>query len=510
MDFDDISLDEFDAQRRDWIRLGSTSAEGICQLASRYRNNRDDCLLRSMHCGSFNFSWRLHWDDGGDDWLIRFPLPGKSMVLDEKVYREAIVMQYVEKNTSIPVPHVIAHGAGHENPTGLGPFIIMTWIDGKPISEVLRKEGTDPKDKIINPDADEQTLRTLYGQMAEILLELWGLDFDRIGSLGQPESESSNKPYIDGRPLTIEFNELMRTCGMKESIFPSRVYHSSIDYITSLLDQQSLHLEQQRNSIYDSNDYRQKYTCRHLMKAIALNFIDRDDNYGPFKLFCDDLCPGNVLVDDSLRLVGVIDWEFCYAAPAQFAGSIPWWLLLQRPHTIISYQGPDAFFDAYLPKAELFLQVLQQKEEERDTSPSDNRLSYRMRQSIHNKTAWFTLACRKVASVDLIYWDMLDGFCWGSDQSVDERVHHFTTSIEMHKNREDFVRRKIDELQKYYSELGVDKQVEYEEEEEYGQQSRLESGDSCLSYKTPLFLTGAVGILSTTIAVGCFVRWFRR
>ncbi|KAJ5825410.1 hypothetical protein N7474_002548 [Penicillium riverlandense] len=67
MDFNDINLNEFDARRRDWIRLGSTSAEGIYQLAGRYRNNRDDRLLRSMHCGSFNFSWRLHSDDGGED-----------------------------------------------------------------------------------------------------------------------------------------------------------------------------------------------------------------------------------------------------------------------------------------------------------------------------------------------------------------------------------------------------------------------------------------------------------
>lgn len=71
------------------------------------------------------------------------------------------------------------------------------------------------------------------------------------------------------------------------------------------------------------------------MKALALNFIDRPTNHGLFKLFCDDLWPGNVLVDDNLRLTGVVDWEFPYAAPAQFAGSIPWWLLLEKPHTLI-------------------------------------------------------------------------------------------------------------------------------------------------------------------------------
>ncbi|KAJ5096308.1 phosphotransferase enzyme family protein [Penicillium alfredii] len=98
------------------------------------------------------------------------------------------------------------------------------------------------------------------------------------------------------------------------------------------------------------------------MKAAALNFIDRTDNYGPFKLFCDDLCPGNVLVNDSLQVTGVVDWEFCYAAPAQFAGSIPWWLLLDRPHTIIDKKGAGDFLAEFLPKAEVFLQALQQRE----------------------------------------------------------------------------------------------------------------------------------------------------
>lgn len=72
MDFDDISLDKFEELKAEWVKLGSSSAEGICALANRYRG-RDDCWFRSMHCGSFNFSWRLHWDDEGDDWLIRFP-----------------------------------------------------------------------------------------------------------------------------------------------------------------------------------------------------------------------------------------------------------------------------------------------------------------------------------------------------------------------------------------------------------------------------------------------------
>jgi hypothetical protein len=52
--------------------------------------------------------------------------------------------------------------------------------------------------------------------------------------------------------------------------------------------------------------------------------------------------------------MGVIDWEFCYTAPVQFAGSIPSWLPLQRPHRIINEFGAAGFLAMFLSEAELF------------------------------------------------------------------------------------------------------------------------------------------------------------
>ncbi|PWY75252.1 hypothetical protein BO94DRAFT_627266 [Aspergillus sclerotioniger CBS 115572] len=461
MDFDDIALSRFEGLKKEWVNRCSQSGRGICDLANRYRQ-RDDCHLRSMHSGSFNFSFRLHWDDGGEDWLIRFPLAGKSMFPNEKVHGEALLMKYIADHTSIPVPRVIGYGTDYENPTGLGPYIIMTWVEGRKMSELLRKDASSGKDEALDLDIDGDMLRVLYGQMAHILLELWKLDFDRIGSLGRDEGTGESR--ITERPVTLAMNELVRTCGLVDST-PTRTYTSSADYIISLLESQSTHLQEQRNSIYDSTDCREKYACRHLMKAIALSFLSEKDNHGPFKLFGDDLCPGNVLVNDSFQITGVIDWEFCYAAPAQFAGSIPWWLLLERPHRIIYNSGVDTFFDQYLPKADVFLQCLEQKEAEQGIPSSHDRLSARMRQSIRDRSAWFNLACRMVPSVDMIYWDLVDEYCWGSSETIAERVYNFTATPEMHRTREEFVRTKVKQLQEYYAELGEDTKVFYEEEQ---------------------------------------------
>ncbi|GFF40787.1 LOW QUALITY PROTEIN: hypothetical protein IFM46972_06330 [Aspergillus udagawae] len=457
MDFDDIQLRQFDVLKQDWIRLCSTSSKGICDLANRYRK-RNDCLLRSMHSGSFNFSLRLHWEDGGEDWLIRFPLPGKSMFLDEKVHRGRT---HGIHRTQIPVPRVIAYGAAHENPTGLGPFVIMTWIEGRKMSEILRKDAPG-KDDILDPDIDSRTLGLLYSQMAEILLELWKLDFTYIGCLGQ--DKQSRQHMVDGPSLTLEVNELMRTCGLGDCT-PSGVYRSSTDYIASLLQLQSTHLRGQRNSVYDSEDCREKYACRYLMKAIALDFISQEDNHGPFKLFCDDFGPGNVLVDDSLRVTGVIDWEFCYTAPIQFPGSIPSWLLLQRPHRIINETGAAGFFDMFLPKAEFFFWT---KEGTIGANP-DDRLSTRMRRAVEDKSPWFILAARM----------LLDEFCWGTRLSIEERIHNVTTIPEKHKEHERFVRLKIRQLQEYYAELGEETTIEYEEERFIKQEEAFDHGTRC-------------------------------
>lgn len=256
-------------------------------------------------------------------------------------------------------------------------------------------------------------------------------------------------------------NELLRAYGMDDRM-PRRTYSSSTDYILSLIELQWEQLRNQRNSVYDSEDCRQKYACRHLMQAIAPHFISRRDTFGPFKLFSDDLCPSNVLVDENLNVTAVIDWEFCYAAPAQFAGSLPWWLILRRPSDLLNDQGPETFLDTYVPKAELFLQVLQEKEGADGFGSTDDRLSERMRESLETRSAWFNFACRMVVSVDLIYWDLLDAFCWGPRTSMAERICKCICGVEMHTGFEDFVRRKIQQLNEHRTELGKTEMIEYE------------------------------------------------
>ncbi|KAG2411639.1 hypothetical protein HFD88_009195 [Aspergillus terreus] len=346
----------------------SHTAQEICAFANRYRK-RDGGKVVSMHYDPFTVKARLHWDDGGRDWLIRFTFSGRSSFIDEKVQNEAVAMKFVALKTPIPIPRVIAYGTAADNPTGLGPFIIMTWVDGRKMSDVLW--NTPGR----NLEETRATREILYGQIADILLELWKLNFDRIGSLVQAEitrTFSANR-----RPSSQGISELSRVWDLSDHIGPSRIYHSAVDYVYSLLELQSIRLERQQTIMGDTASYREQYAARHLLKAIALSFVSRADNYGPFKLFAEGLRPDHVLVDDSLQVTGVTNWEFCYSGPVQFAGSMPDWLVPLAPHTYIKQRGLPAFLQSYITEASAFLEVLKKRED--GGAHDGNRLSLAVR-----------------------------------------------------------------------------------------------------------------------------------
>ena len=125
MDFDELVAKGQRSLVEGWAKLFDNSLESISQLGGRFRGD-PMCYLISKHAGSFNFYIRIHWKDDGPDWLIRFPIPGKTVFPEEKYRDEVAVIKFIREKTSIPIPEVIAHGTAAENPTWLGPFIIMT------------------------------------------------------------------------------------------------------------------------------------------------------------------------------------------------------------------------------------------------------------------------------------------------------------------------------------------------------------------------------------------------
>jgi hypothetical protein len=168
----------------------------------------------------------------------------------------------------------------------------------------------------------------------------------------------------------------------------------------------------------DTEDARRRYITHHLFAQLAArNYINEND---PFKLFCDDLRPGNILVDPkTLQITAVLDLEFTNSMPAQFAH--PWLLLLvgpdmwlERGHTM------EKFVSLYEPRLEQFLSALERTEIETNrTRHGAQRLSSLMRNSWQSGDFWFNFAARKSLDVDAIFYTQLDRIHFGSNASVD-------------------------------------------------------------------------------------------
>lgn len=141
---------------------------------------------------------------------------------EEKVRYEVATMRYVAAKTTIPVPHVYHYGTAAENPTGLGPFIIMDYIEHHQnmSRELLEPERAPDQRPILDPDISEEKLEFLYSQVASILLQLFSLKFPRIGSL--IEKEGGGTISVDGRPLIANMNDLVVHTSAPAGILPSQ------------------------------------------------------------------------------------------------------------------------------------------------------------------------------------------------------------------------------------------------------------------------------------------------
>lgn len=165
------------------------------------------CRVVGRFEGAFNYCFRLRFDmSDHDDWLLRFPIPGDVMYPTEKVDQEVAVMKFIKEKTRIPIPKVIASGRTEGRFAGLGPFIIMDFVEGERLDEALYQNGN------IKPEIGQSTLDFIYKQMAQIYLELFEHDFDQIGGLSM--SLNSQSWHVKSGPLTLKTNEGQRLTGL--------------------------------------------------------------------------------------------------------------------------------------------------------------------------------------------------------------------------------------------------------------------------------------------------------
>jgi hypothetical protein len=247
------------------------------------------------------------------------------------------------------------------------------------------------------------------------MLQLYKFNFDRIGAISNVPSTGSWS--VTGRPLTYSMNELATTTSFPESAFPESAFPTSpfpsaLSYFHSLTSEQKTHLWTQRNLCGSPVEARQRYISRHLFAQSVDKYCTNDR--GPFKFFCDDFRPQNILVDPTtLRITAVLDLEFSNAMPSQYASEPPWWLLLVGPDSyLLRGKTIAGFIEAYEPRLEQFLGAMERAEKARDRGENgdgETPLSSLMRESWATKRFWFNYAARKPFDVEVLFDTQLRG-----------------------------------------------------------------------------------------------------
>ena len=136
-------------------------------------------------------------------------------------------------------------------------------------------------------------------------------------------------------PITYNANLVVHLGGVLPEQLPHSTFDIASSYCIALVDLHIEHLAAQHNdAVPDEDDCRRNYVAHRLFRKLAvegkLDTFPRHD-HGPFRLYCDDLRPDNVLLTNSNTVAGVVDLEFTIAAPAGFAYSPPLCLLLEHP-----------------------------------------------------------------------------------------------------------------------------------------------------------------------------------
>lgn len=227
--------------------------------------------------------------------------------MNEKVTNEVNIINFLREKTTIPVPRITSWGLAQEGPGGLGPFIIMDFIDGMKLSAFLKTPTeSDQDDEILNPEIDPTVLDNIYEQMADS-------------------------------------------------------FTSGNEYFQTLADEHILHFHTQRNLATTPEDARKRYIARHQFKQLIPKYCVREA--GPFTPYCDDLQPSNMIIDlETFQITAALDFEFTNSMPAQFASDPPSWLLLLGPDMWLEDYSLKEFLVLYEPRLDQFLQAIEKVE----------------------------------------------------------------------------------------------------------------------------------------------------
>ncbi|PSN71752.1 hypothetical protein BS50DRAFT_629887 [Corynespora cassiicola Philippines] len=280
------------------------------------------CKVRWRRSGSFHQAMNVRVCCGSDafDYILKVPFHGtrKSWCNGDAhaLSSEAELMTYIYKNTTIPVPKIIAYDSWLQNSIG-APYILMTKVSGMPATEIwLEKSEIERENAHLDADMPseevEERRENFLCSLAYCMSQLQTLEFSQIGA-----------PVFDSESRVVGYEPYWRWHShtqMKE-IRPYGPFESSFDFFKYGVEEAfepMLDLDPENPA-----DCQRFFHAAGLLKIVSIMFstspfVDsckKGDENETFVLRHDDLDLQNIFVDHNGDITGIIDWDGCIAAP---------------------------------------------------------------------------------------------------------------------------------------------------------------------------------------------------
>ena len=313
--------------------------------------------IRFFSAGAFNKLFLLYpLGDAGstlESYIMRVSLPVDPYF---KTASEVATLQFVRKNTSIPVPRVIAFDSSADNELGF-EWILKTKLSGVPLKSLWESPKLVWESRV-------QLTKTLAGyvkQLTSFKFSLMGNlypssrpEFERIAWLKHLLSETRFVPlpndaeFAIGPVATIPF-----FYGDRLHLQNGRgAFETSSGYLTSLLHLHISSTTNRKNAVRTDDECDDKDDISEFEDAIAayqsllsvlpIFFPPEARDAETFSLFHDDLSPDKILVDPTTHhITGITDWECVSLQPSwEAAARVP--QLLEGPEVEDGSPIPDA------------------------------------------------------------------------------------------------------------------------------------------------------------------------
>ena len=265
--------------------------------------------------GGYNLVRFLHLDDAGKTIIVaRVPLCSleglsseQSIVLCNRISSEVATMEYVQTYTHIPIPHVI-HYSAEADGGGVGsPYILMSKVDGVPLSSLWDDMEDDKRDEVMR-------------QVIDIIMDLSSQRFDKIGALFKSHGVGKEAWCI--RPMSYILDPDPQDT-IADQIASSATYTSCIDY---WLAHTNAYMQNIADGNFGADNKPDSYAQAWFLRSLIPAFCDPSLDAKGFPLSPCDFHSQNIMItlsESHPRIAAVIDWESSATSPTSFFAQYP-------------------------------------------------------------------------------------------------------------------------------------------------------------------------------------------